>query len=209
MTLPAFMRPRAVARTFARSRSPGGGGPPPGKPLPGFPLVQQDLDNWCWAAVASGVDKVRGRQRSQCQIAAGYAGVTQDPVVAAILGAGPCCPPTSSVDTIGYLNEVLDYLGLTRVPYSAVAGGGTTVAAARADLGNDRPVPIRIRWSARDDGHFIALVGSDSRGGVFTFLVYDPAENHADVGHLLYRTEQELAGSYDGIGQWSHIYPVK
>jgi len=206
MSLPAFMAPKAPPRPLkgALVVAPGGGGAA-ATPLAGFPLQTQALDNWCWAAVAAGVDAVLGAQQSQCTIAGRYATNTCDPTVAEKLRP-PTCPPDEKNDTTGYLNEVLDFLELSRTPYEAITDGAATGAQARADLALNRPVPIRIAWYNGDDGHFIAIVGSSAQG----LLIYDPAESKVAVNHLVTVTETLLSsGGYDGVGKWSHIYPVK
>jgi len=54
MSLPAFMAPKAPARSLTTVLNfPGGGGAAKATPLAGFPLQSQALDNWCWAAVAA------------------------------------------------------------------------------------------------------------------------------------------------------------
>lgn len=211
MTLPAFMNPTAevppapVGPDLAE-RFPGGGRAPTG-PIRGFPFTQQALPNWCWAAVSAGVDAVRGGRRSQCQIAQLYGGYSGSMQVRAVLQP-PCCPPRAQLDTIGYLNEVLDMLDLSNGNYVDIDHGDGTATAARTDLAASRPLPVRIAWSQRNgDGHFISLVGLSDQ--VDSFLVYDPSETHEDVGHLLTVSEGTLAGGYDGQGSWSHRYPVK
>lgn len=210
MSLPRFMNPQVLAQQG--DTWPGGVAPPAGGrklrgiPIDGFPLVRQALPNWCWAAVASGVDAVLGEGRTQCEIASLYGPNSNSWTVRNTLRP-PCCPPRKSVDTIGYLNEVFDILGLTRTRYSAIVDSDITALECRAELENDRPVPIRIAWSSTSgEGHFITLVGNGDAG---TFVVYDPSETHEDEGHLRFLTTAGLASGYDGRGNWSHIYPVK
>jgi hypothetical protein len=205
MSLPAFMAPKAPARSLTTVLNfPGGGGAAKATPLAGFPLQSQALDNWCWAAVAAGVDAVRGAQQSQCTIAGRYGGVTGDPQVAGKLQP-PTCPPRIANDTIGYLNEVLDCLGLSRSTFASITDGAAVETQARADLKQKRPVPFRIAWSGSGDGHFLAIVGASDQG----LLVYDPAESKASVNHLVTVTAVQLSkGGYDGAGKWSHVYPV-
>jgi len=208
--LPDFMSPKKEKprslKGFAAAAAP----PVPAKPIAKFPMRKQELPNWCWAAVSSGVATARSTARSQCQVATLYAGKSQDPIVNTALKKAPCCPPSLKVDTWAYLNEVLDLLGLTRVPIRAITAGDGTAAQAKADLAKGRPVPIRIDWNdGAGSGHFIALVGSETRAGAQAFLVYDPAETHEDVGNLLVRSEADLAGGYNGVGEWSHVYFVK
>lgn len=207
MSLPVFMAPESLTAKFTLSLAPpgGGAGGGTGNIIAGFPFVRQALPNWCWAAVASGVDAVRGSKRSQCQIAEQYGISTQWPELAVALAA-PCCPPSMRSDTVGYLNEVLDMLNLSASTYSEIQSGDATATEARTEVGAKRPFPIRISWSEAGDGHFIAIIGTTQQQ---EFLVYDPSERHEDVNHLLTVTERGLAKGYDGIGRWSHVYPVQ
>lgn len=153
---------------------------------------------------------MRGHQPStQVGIARLYAYNTAYQWVKDALTPAPVDPPSASSDTIGYLNEVLDCLKLTRKRYQAYADGGTT-KDVQSDLASGVPVPIRISWSTNGGGgHFMALIGLDNTSGTSKFVVYDPSETKEDVGHRVIVTEQQLANAYDGIGTWSHIYPVK
>lgn len=205
MSLPAFMAPKVPARPLATVFGFTPGGAKAATPLAGFPLQSQALDNWCWAAVAAGVDAIRGNQRSQCEIAGLYAGGTAFPEVAMKLQP-PTCPPNGNNDTIGYLNEVLDCLGLSRSRFAAINNGAAVEATARTDLASKRPTPLRIAWSGNNnDGHFVAIVGASAQG----LLIYDPSESKASVNHLVTVTSTQLSnGGYDGAGRWSHVYPV-
>lgn len=209
MSLPGFMNPqtrRVRADTWSAPLPPGGGRAPGGRPIPGFPLAKQAMSNWCWAAVASGVDAVLGGRRSQCQVATEYGPRSVDWTVKAAL-TPPCCPPKDGMNVIGYLNEVLDVLDLTRERYRDIVDSDATATDCKAELQASRPVPIRIAWSDQPgDGHFITLVGNGDGG---TFVVYDPSEAHEDDGHVRYLTKDGLAAGYDGRGSWSHMYPVK
>lgn len=222
MALPTFMQPtirdpfaagphpRGATNPFVNAVAPPGGGRSFAVPNPTvtFPMDKQRLPHWCWAAVAAGVACVRGRSpNTQEGIAGKYALHTRFPWVKAALTPPPTRPPSARSDTIGYLNEVLDFLNLTRVVYQPFTPG-VTAQSARTDLAAGVPVPIRICWRTTGGGHFVALIGIDNTRGSPDFVVYDPSETKEDLGHRVVVPEDRLANAYDGIGSWSHMYPV-
>lgn len=182
---------------------------PPGLLL-GFPMVRQVLPRWCWAAVASGVDALRGHGRSQCAIAQIYSMSATNPTIRAAL-EGLTCPQDQRHDTPGSLSEVLSCTDLAATPLlQPVANTVTAAAAARNELNSGRPVPIRIAWTDRDcDAHFIALVGINSGANGEEFWVYDPSEAKDGIGHLWSGPVETIATSYDNRGRWTHMYMVK
>lgn len=175
-----------------------------------FPMVKQSLSQWCWAAVASGVDNVLGAGRTQCDIAKIYAKNTPHDYAKNAL-KGLTCPPDAKHDTPGYLGDALTYIGLAATPSAEpISDFTTTVAKARAAIASGKPFPIRIDWQYPLYGaHVIAIVGVDSATNGANFLVYDPSPDKEDKGHLCSVPAQAIANNYDQAGRWVEMYPLK
>jgi hypothetical protein len=159
-------------------------------------LVMQDQSqsNWCWAAVAASVDAFLGGQgspgvMSQCQVAN------------AVLGQSTCCTNGGSdaCNVDSYLDQALAAVGHSNGnPYQGTA----SFDAIRLLTSPPYSVPIGVRVSIGNDGHFLLIVGFIDDQGKQWVHTADPC-----YGPGTYDLSA-FASAYQGA-QWTYTYPIK
>ncbi len=160
-----------------------------------FNLQRQEQKYWCWASVASGVQRFFEPAAT----------VTQSQIVETCLG--------SLENKTLELAQALKKLGALVCSHEAVPGLGEI----RKQLSNGLPVPVRIGWTTEKDGrrvlnkrgHFIVITGvlqSDARGDDYTLVrVSDPAHDMAS-----YMPYGVLKTGYNrNRGMLTHFYLLK
>lgn len=211
MSFPTFMSPRATALT---ANTEAIHSPPGGRSgdyfVNGLSWSWQVRDNWCWAAVGECLDSGRGQvgSRRQCEIATEYGQFTAYPRVSRALGRGDCCDENSNTDTYGYLDEIMNMLGLEADRFWSVGDPKVAHNWLEQELAAGRPVPVRIQWpSSPFSGHFIVVIGASWLAGDRVYHVFDPARQYAAVRNMRRETVRGFTERYSGSGRWSHTYP--
>jgi hypothetical protein len=160
-----------------------------GTTLDKLTVEPQKRDNWCWAAVTTGIDHFYN----------GAAPSTQCSVAAAQQGAGDCCkdPSTSNCDRPWFLEKAL--FTVNHLDGGPIKGQlKFSDIAARLTIEDPKPVCARIGWEG-DGGHFVAIKGFQD-GTQQMLLIADPSDGDCLV---LY---QDFVESYHGFGSWTHYY---
>ncbi len=155
-----------------------------------FTLQEQLGINWCWAAVSQGVAEFYGiGSWTQCEIAS-----------RTLPGSRNCCTATprgGPCDETYYLHEALTTVGHLGGPPT----GPLSATEIQAQLQQNRPIGVRIRWQS-GRGHFIVLTGYlDGRRSYVE--VHDSASDSRDPTEL---SLTHLMTRYAGLGIWSHSF---
>ena len=157
-----------------------------------FQVETQEERNWCWAAVASAVDRYYSPNSflTQCEV------VAEMPT-----GAGACLDPDQH-NIKGILEDALIVIGRGKPLISAKLD----FTALQAEIDADRPVCVAIDWS--DGGaHFVVLCGyqqwTDGTNILETVDVADPFYPDST------RTFSDFPKSYHGGGDWVQTYDTK
>jgi hypothetical protein len=157
-------------------------------PVLNFPMQQQQMSEWCWAAVASSTS-VFFRDPSvwrQCDLASDQLSVPN------------CCTAMSVACNRQWLLEA----ALSRIAHlNAVRGVPGSLSAVSGEIDAGRPVGARIQWRGSGAGHFVVVEG------------YDLAQNLCFVRDSLFGpsapTFETLRTNYLGRGFWSHSYLMR
>src|SRR6478609_4406714 len=154
-----------------------------------FDMQAQTQTNWCWAATATSVSHFYWLLSTwtQCKVACGE------------LGRTDCC--NSTVPGACNVPWFLDG-ALTRTDNFVSIMGVATFQQVRAEIDAGRPVGARVGWSG-GGGHFMAIYGFSTVGGVEYFDIDDPIYGKT---HL---TVSEFSTNYQGSGTWTHTYFTK
>ncbi len=154
-----------------------------------IPVETQQAQYWCWLAVAVAVDRNRGGEISQGQLAN------------AIFGESTCCTDPHSIecDREGSVKDALIELGRHRATI-ALGEDAPDRSALIAELESDRPPVAQIDFGF-EENHVVLLAGYgiDSVGNELV-SVGDPSEgwNAVDV-------VWDLADRYRGGVAWTHV----
>lgn len=186
--------------------------------VPHFSLDTQRFDNWCWAAVTQAVERHKGNQVQQVQIASDHIGRGQPGRSCAEFDpqdttAGSCIVSAcqSRCNATHSLRTILDERGLL-VKFVANTLGYHEI---KAEIANGRPVPCRIAWNDGGGAHFVCVAGCFDDGGSEQFVVvYDPLNPDVDAGpadRLEVRYEDFCLRFRSGAseGAVSHVYFVR
>jgi len=152
-----------------------------------FAIPQQERDNWCWAACASGVARFYDDTTAW----------TQCGIANAVLGRSDCCVDGGQCDEAAAVYKALNATGNLAWKLDRPA----TRDELLRELGQGRPIVARIQWPHREgypEGHFVVIDGYRPPG---LFRVQDPAGQRT----LELRLDR-LMHRFDALGWWSHSY---
>jgi hypothetical protein len=172
---------------FQRVRNALGGGAS-GLQRLAFPMQSQEQANWCWSAVSTSVARFfdSGSQWTQCSVANTTLGET----TCCVQGDGPNCNKPWTLDS------ALRVVGHFRSKQSSPVG----FQGVRGEIGNDRPVGIRVAWDA-SSAHFLVIDG---------WRVADSGQQYYFVSDSIFGRSiwerSRLENSYQNVGTWTHSY---
>jgi hypothetical protein len=129
-------------------------------------IPQQIFDNWCWAAVVSGLEAFFNvpAPRSQCRI------------VNDVLGTGACCPEAqANVSLCNVPSAPQPALGNLFIERVDAANGGTDFEFVKQEL-VERGLPFlaNLGFNNARVGHLVVVSGFTRRGSVIDLIVWDP-----------------------------------
>jgi hypothetical protein len=157
-----------------------------------FAMQEQELDQWCWAAVAvSLVNYIKPKAApDQCELATQ---VLQIP--------GGCCGNNPACDQPASLKQALNVLN--RHAGDPIVGP-VSFAQIRQTIDAGWPIPVRIVWDDNaGNAHFVVISGyAVSPSGVPQVQVDDPFYGRSVVEY------NTFVSSYHGSGQWERTYRV-
>ena len=151
-----------------------------------FPMEDQIMDFWCWAAVSAAAEKYFDPQtkKTQCSIASYVKGID-------------CCLQAAMCDEADSLELALNKIGRLREP---VVDGPIPFNLIRKEIRDGLPVAARIGWLG-GGGHFVVITGYriyPSREAVLK--IADPL---GTGGLWLYN---DFTNAYQLTGEWTHTY---
>jgi len=157
-----------------------------------FVMEEQELDQWCWAAVAASVNNY---------ILAPDPPLKQCEVVSRVLQEPGCCANPEQFDEGESLTEALDVLH--RQSGEPILGP-VSFSLIRQTIDGGWPIPVRIVWDDNPgNGHFVVISGyALSRSGAPLVQVDDPFYGKSIVDY------NTFVSSYHGSGQWERTYKV-
>ena len=164
-----------------------------------YPMLQQQMDLWCWAAVAQSVHRVFDRTStlSQCRIAQ------------AVTGLDCCNSQQWQCNQVRALEDALREVGHYRrdyrwpLPFNYV----------RQSLDADHPICVRSEWRG-GGGHFVVICGyTISASGEEWLTIADPRRIGSGTGtapaRITYCRYDDFLVAYRGLGEWTDTYLVQ
>jgi hypothetical protein len=149
-------------------------------------VPDQVKDEWCWAAVAAGVQEY-------------YEQIPAEPckIASTILGSR-CCDDPGSCDEPSHLSSALERLGLLQPPIA----GQLKFSEVVQEIDSQRPLCCFIDFG-RAVGHFIVISGYDATSSPSVGIL-DPAPNgpHDSPQFIPFAS---LQAGY-GDGTWAETY---
>jgi hypothetical protein len=123
------------------------------------PFVQQQTNNWCWAASAEMILRYYNASfGTQCQI-----------LTTKFRGQVDCCFYPVACDTPGYIQEISYALYYFKGLNSSIIQRGLTFPEVKTEIDAGRP--IVVFYTGSFIGHFVVLYGYDAAGQVY---IHDP-----------------------------------
>jgi papain like cysteine protease AvrRpt2 len=159
-----------------------------GGALPTFPIQQQQMSQWCWAACTSSVSDFYGDSPV----------LTQAALEAAINNKPSCAygPLTSFCNDTGDLADSLAYVNHFVPPVAGVLSPGQVLS----EITVGRPVCCQM-YIPGVGGHTVVIVDAQQQGTQVTLMVADPAN-----GQILPMYYDDFRDNYQGNGSWSKSY---
>src|SRR5580658_7052248 len=128
-----------------------------------FSMQDQELDQWCWAAVAASLNNyvAPDQHLEQCE------------VVTLVLNQGDCCKNPQAFDEAGSLTQALNVLN--RQAGQPILGP-LSFAQIRLTIDGGWPIPVRIVWDDNPgNAHSVVISGyTVSKSGAQLVQVDDP-----------------------------------
>lgn len=157
-------------------------------PVLNFPMQQQQMSEWCWAALSSSTTVFFNDPRAwrQCELASDQ------------LATPNCCTgPTSACNRQWFLERALERVG----HLNRIAGAPGSLQAIVGEINAGRPVGARIQWRTGGAGHFIVIEGYDTTQDLC--FVRD-----SQFGPSV-PTFSTVRSNYLGRGFWTHSYLMR
>jgi hypothetical protein len=154
-----------------------------------YPMKQQRMNLWCWAAVAQSVHKFfTGDELEQCDIARHMTGLT---------GFNCCNPPAWDCDVAWELDEPLQYVGHYRGAFQGIVDFNYVRQSIQAGF----PICARIGWRMGNGGHFVVICGyTISDTGEPWLTIADPKRGISRWPYDVF------SNAYRGLGEWTDTY---
>ena len=166
-----------------------------------FNLEKQQHNNWCWAAVASSVDRYFNPKSTWCQCR--MAGKMAKAAKLKVKNCGGCQRSKRAPEECNqpwYLDKALEFVGrLKGTPKPTPL----SFAQIHKTIQAGRPVCVRVQWG-NGGAHFVVIsgcvVGSSGQRWV------DVEDPHTGSSTWLY---EEFKSNYQYLeGCWDETYPV-
>jgi hypothetical protein len=160
-----------------------------------YPLNKQAQDKWCWAAVATSVDRYfdPGSALSQCEVAG------------EVLDRG-CCPDGEKCNQVESLDKALSKFDRLDGLASASALSFTEI---QQQIDNRMPVCVRVEWRG-GGGHFVVITGYGfGKSGRQMLEISDPLFPKSLMWYDDFVWSYQNVEQPDGGGFWSHTFQVK
>lgn len=131
-------------------------------------IEPRDQDQWCWAAVARGVQLAYGDDpaESQCEVATRVKGTRCCPV-----GYHSACNESADLP-----DALADHFDDTPIP----AADDKTFRFVKSCIDAGFPPAVRIGFDGARSGHFVVISGYYTEGGLTYIWVFDPATGFED-----------------------------
>jgi hypothetical protein len=161
-------------------------------------IPKQGQDNWCWAAVAIGIDAAYGENtRTQCSVASAITGIE-------------CCPGNSQPGRVGACDEpralprALDKHFREELT-DATHPGHKNPAFVKGEIDVGHPVAVRLASAGSQAGHFVVIAGySVAAGGALNVRVWDPATGSASDERF-----EEFRINFKQFGEWERTFTTR
>lgn len=154
-----------------------------------FIMQDQQLDQWCWAAVTASVSQfLLGSARTPCD-------------VATHLLRKPCCRNEDACDEPASLTLALRAFKLLA---GSPIQGPLSFAEIQQTIDAGFVIPARIVWDGNPStAHFVVISGyAVERNGVPQLQVDDPHYGRSIIDH------EQFVSSYLDRGQWQQTYAI-
>ena len=156
-----------------------------------FRMQNQEMDNWCWAAVSVSVDRFFAPRSTlrQCRMA--------QKILKLKRCTGRNC--TEACDQPWYLDKALRRVGRLR----GHPLGRLKFAQVQQEIDNGVPVCVRIGWRG-GGGHFVVITGYSvsGRSNIERLQIKDPLYADAIVNY------KSFVSSYRGAGRWTDTFLI-
>jgi hypothetical protein len=158
---------------------------PPGLTLP-LAITQQEMDLWCWAAVASGIALCLKPASgwSQCLVASDVCGAS-------------CCPRSEACNHTAELTTALKKVG----HFGRIDTGRALFSDIRSQIDAGFPVAIRLLLTDPKAGHYVAISGYLVVPPRNVIIVEDPWD-----GSSLTTYYSEFPLNYHEPATWGNTY---
>jgi hypothetical protein len=157
-----------------------------------FPIQQQSMRNWCWAACTSSISTFYNDMP-----------VLSQPQLEAALNNKPACafgPLIEYCDDMANLADSLSYIGHLREEDDNVLPSADVVAA----LASGNPIGVQLNIPGIG-GHAVIIVEAANAGGRTVIQVADPAKGQINTMYY-----EDLRDNYLGNGgTWDKSYKTK
>jgi hypothetical protein len=161
------------------------------------PLVQQEQDQWCWAAVSSALLGYYGQSVKQCTIAEW----TRTQATWHSFGTVDCCVSAASgcnywnydFGAPGSISAILSHWGVA----NSGVGSTLTQSQVQAEIAAGRPFVLRWAWPT-GDGHFV--VGHGLSGSTMSYMDPWQGEGHKTGSYAWVASGSDSAGNHSWKG---------
>lgn len=154
-------------------------------------IPEQKLDNWCWAAVAAGLERFYGfPEREQCQI------------VSSVLQT-VCCDAGVSLDLCNLPLSADPALGI-HLRRKFTDPKHRTFGFVHAQISRGYPIVVRIDWNEQGAGHLVVINGYRREGKKIHLYVCDP-----ESGKQTKVRFEHFLSYYKEKGFWDISYETK
>lgn len=176
-----------------------------------FPIVEQEGDNWCWAAVTAAIEQFcNGNKVDQCEVVKRYrdAGYLTDENGAHVDG-NPCIE-WEKFDRQGKIASALKVVCAIKVDRRERAAVPQPDIESFAVDHSNRSLPMPVMITYRTSGgfannHYICIIGNASGPG--KFKIFDPADGAGIfTGTIAELSDYDVSGT-DGV--WTNFFPWK
>lgn len=161
------------------------------------PLVSQEQDQWCWAAVSSALLGYYGQSVKQCAIAEW----TRTQATWHSFGSVDCCVSAASgcnywnydFGAPGSISAILSHWGVANSGF----GSTLTQSQVQTEIAAGRPFVLRWAWPT-GEGHFV--VGHGLSGSTMSYMDPWQGEGHKTGSYAWVASGSDSAGTHSWKG---------
>lgn len=155
-----------------------------------YQMQRQQQTQWCWAAVSASTSLFFNADSSWTQCKLANAEFSQANCCETNQGGCPACNQPY------FLQRSLATTG----NFVSETSGSQTVEQILAQLGEQRPVGVRIQWP-NGSGHFVMVTGVGQNQQMLS--IDDPFYGHSYISYA------SFVSAYQSDGTWNYTYFVK